>query len=193
MESKYYILSNKNETKGPFNYNELIEQEIKVNSQIWVKGEIPKVWKEARYIPELIPALKEIKRNQIIKDQNQPPPPPQKNDYSPESILVGSIHLLPALFYSFYDPTFLSGELVDLVLSFPWIVIYLCYRILALIMAHHTAKNLNRFPEPWLVFCFLLPGVSLVILGLLKEKEEEVKVSKITSQEIERIKNKRKR
>lgn len=123
-----------------------------------------------------------IDNSNIEKKNNQPEEFTEKVNYSaisgntktyPEVLFAGIIYLLFQI-YSFASPEFKYTLQKNPELA---LLIIFSVQVGLIIWSVSIAKKLNRNRFGWGLFTFLIPSISLIILGVLSPKKNKIKYS----------------
>lgn len=194
----YYYYAIENEELGPFTFDELKTKKITKETLVWKEG-----------LTSWVPAKDMIDLKEIIITKPPPLPisfgkketdkvknifikkPKDKFDLSYEKELGAShfgffILILNFFFYIFFLPDLNSSEVAILKL-----LIFL-FRIFIIFPVIGIAKRQNRNKVFWGIFAFVLPPISLIIIGLQRKLKFKLVLDDNLS-EIEQIRKLRQR
>jgi hypothetical protein len=181
----YYYIEKKGNQVGPLTKQELKEMRLTKTTLIWYEG--LSSWTEAKNIEELNDIIIATPPPLPIKDINvdfNPIPiskntiyeqykPRQKYDtrYSKESdaTALGLLFfIIPFLFFISGGKNFIDQEYFTIfkVISY---VVSILIRIIATIWVIAIARRQNRNITLWGIFTFILPSISLIIIGQCKK------------------------
>lgn len=167
-----YYYSEKNQSLGPFTFEELKTKRIKKSTLVWREGLSD--WTIAANLDELKeiliseppplpkPSAKPDQPSIVIKRSN---PSDSKGDYKKEldATIIGVIIVIINLLIFFQGP--IDSDNILVISGF----ISLCLRIFITVWVIDIAKRQNRNHTGWGWFAFFCPSPSLIIIGLLNK------------------------